>query len=193
MYSAYKLNKQGDNVQPWHTPFLIWNQSDVSSLVLTVASWPANRLPRRQVRWSGISVSWRIFHSLLWSTVKGFSKVNEADVDVFLEFPCFFYDPMHVGSFISSSSAFSKSSLNIWKFLVHELLKPDLENFEHYFASVWDDCNCAVVWTYFGIAFFCSWNENWPFPVLWPLLFSRFAGILNVALSQHHLFGLEIV
>ena len=67
MYSAYKLNKQGDNVKPWHIPFPIWNQS-VPCPVLTVASWPAYRFLRRQVRWSGIPISLRIFHSLLWST-----------------------------------------------------------------------------------------------------------------------------
>ena len=68
-------------------------------------------------------------------TVKGFSLVNE-EVDVFLEFPCFFYDPRDVGNLISGSSAFSKSRLNIWKFTGHILLKPSLENFEHYFASM---------------------------------------------------------
>ena len=68
------------------------------------------------------------------------------------------------------SSAFSKSSMNIWKFSVHILLKPCLENFEHYFTSMWDECNCVVVWTFFGIVFLWDWNENWPFPVLWPLL-----------------------
>ena len=68
--------------------------------------------------------------------VKGFSLVVEAEVDVFLEFPCFFYDPTDVGNLISGSSAFSKSSLNTWKFLVHVLLKPGLENFEHYFAGM---------------------------------------------------------
>ena len=72
------------------------------------------------------------------NTVKGFSIVNEAEVDVFLKFPGFFYDPPNVGSLISGSSAFSKSSLNIWKFMVYVLLKPGLETFEHYFASVWD-------------------------------------------------------
>ena len=77
---------------------------------------------------------------------------------------CFFDDPMDVGNLISRSSAFSKSSLNIWKFTIHVLLKPGLENFEHYLASVWDECNCAVVWTFFGIAFLWDWNENWPFP-----------------------------
>ena len=68
MYSAYKLNKQGDNIQPWHTPFRIWNQSVVPCPVLTVASWPAYKFLRRQVRWSGIPISFRIFHSSLWST-----------------------------------------------------------------------------------------------------------------------------
>ena len=103
-------------------------------------------------------------------TVKGFGIVNNAEIDVFLEFSCFFDDPEDVGNLISGSSAFSKTSLNIWKFMVHMLLKPDLENFEHYFASIWDECNCAVVGIFFGIAFLRNWNENWPFPVLWPLL-----------------------
>ena len=70
---------------------------------------------------------------------------------------------MGVWNLISSSTVFSKSSLNIWKFLVHILLKPGLENLEHYFASVWDDYNCSVVWTVFGIAFLWDWNENCPF------------------------------
>ena len=69
-------------------------------------------------------------------TVKGFSIVSDAEVDVFLEFSCFFYDAMDVGNLISGSSAFSKSSLNNWKFMVHLLLKPGLENLGHYFASV---------------------------------------------------------
>ena len=68
MYSAYKWNKQGDNIQPWWTPFPIWNQSVVPCPVLTVASWPAYKFLKRQVTWSGIPISFRIFHSLLWST-----------------------------------------------------------------------------------------------------------------------------
>ena len=68
MYSAYKLNKQGDNIQPWHTSFPVWNQSVVPCPVLTVASWPAYRFLKRQVRWSGIPISFRISYSLLWST-----------------------------------------------------------------------------------------------------------------------------
>ena len=92
--------------------------------------------------------------------VNGFGIGNKAEIDVFLELSCFFHDPVDVGNLISGSSAFSKSSLNIWKFTVHVLLKPGLENFEHYFASVWDDCNCAIVWTFFGIAFLWDWNEK---------------------------------
>ena len=72
-------------------------------------------------------------------TVKGFGIVNKAEIDVFLELSCFFDDPADVGNLISGSSAFSKTSLNIWKFTVHVLLEPGLENFEHYFASVWDE------------------------------------------------------
>ena len=103
-------------------------------------------------------------------TVKSFGIVNKAGVDVFLELSCFFSDPADVGNLISGSCAFSKSSLNIWKFSVYILLKPGLENFEHYFASMWDECNCVAVWAFFGIAFLWDWNENWPFSVPWPLL-----------------------
>ena len=103
-------------------------------------------------------------------TVKGFGIVNKAEGDVFLVFSCFFNDPADVGNLIPGSSAFSKFSLNIWKLMVHVLLKSGLENFEQDFTSVWDECNCAIVWTSFGIAFLWDWNEKWPFPVLWPLL-----------------------
>ena len=102
--------------------------------------------------------------------VKGFRVVNEAEVGVFLELSCFFNDPADVGNFISGSSAFYKSNLNIWKFMVHVLLKPGLENFELYFTSVWDEFNSTVVWAFLGTDFLRDWNENWPFPVLWPLL-----------------------
>ena len=75
-------------------------------------------------------------HFVVIHTVKGFAIVNKAEVDIFLELSCFFNDPTDVGNLISGSSAISKSSLNIWKFMVHVLLKPGLENFEHYFTSV---------------------------------------------------------
>ena len=103
-------------------------------------------------------------------TVKDFGIVNKAEVDVFLELSCFFDDPVDVGNLLSGSSAFSKTSLNIWNFTVHVLSKSCLKNFEHYFASMWDECNCVVVWMFLGIAFLWDWNENWSFPVLWPLL-----------------------
>ena len=122
--------------------------------------------------------------------LKDFGLVNKAKVDVFLELSFFSDDPMDVGNLISGSSAFSKSSLNIWKFTVHIFLKPGLEYFEHYFASVWDECNCVVVWAFFSIAFLWYGNENWPFPS--PVAtaeFSNFAGILSTALSQHHLWN----
>ena len=125
-------------------------------------------------------------------TVKGFGIVNKAEVDVFLELPCFFNDPADVGNLISGSSAFSKSSFNIWKFTVHVLLKPGLENLEYYFASVWDECNRAVVWTFFSIAFLWDWNENTFSSPVAIAEFSKFGGILSATLSQHHLSGFEI-
>ena len=201
-------------------------------------------------------------------TVKDFGIVNKAEIDVFLELSCFFYDPTDVANLISASSAFSKSSLNIWKFTVHIPLKPSLENFEHYFASMWDECNCVllpgkshgwrslvgcspwgrwgsdtteglhfdfslsctgegngnplqcsclenprdggawwaaiygvtqsqtrlkrlssssssvVVWVFFSVAFLWDWNENWPFPVLRPLL--SFPNLLAYWVQHFH-------
>ena len=117
-------------------------------------------------------------------TFKGFGIVNKTEIDVFLELFCFFHDPADVGSLISGSSAFSKTILNIWKFMVHILLKPGLENFEYYFTSMWDECKCEVVWAFFGIAFLWDWNENWPFPVLWPL--PSFPNLLVKWVQQFH-------
>ena len=125
-------------------------------------------------------------------TVKGFGIVNKTEIDVFLELSCFFHDPADIGNLISGSSAFSKTSLNIWKFMIHVLLKPGLENFEHYFTRLWDECNCAVDWAFFGIAFLWDWNETDLFQSCGQAEFSKFAGILSVALSQHHLSGFEI-
>ena len=113
-------------------------------------------------------------------TVKGFGIVTKAEVDIFLELSCFFDDTTDVGNLISGSSALSKSSLNIWKFMVHVLLNPSLENFEHYFASVWDECNCAVVWTllFWGIEIktdlfqFCG--HCWVFQICWHIESSTF-------------------
>ena len=129
--------------------------------------------------------------------VKGFGIVNKAEIYVFQEFSCFFHALADVDNLISGSSAFSKTSLNIRKFTVHILLKPGLENFEHYFTSVWDECNCAknaqeyfehsLALPFFGIVMKIDFSS----PVA-TAEFSKFAGILSAALSQHHLSGFEI-
>ena len=86
--------------------------------------------------------------SVMIHTSKGFSIVNEAEVDIFMKFSCFFCDSTDVANLISGSSAFSKSSLYIWKFSVHMLLKPNLKDFEHYLASIWNERNCTIVWIF---------------------------------------------
>ena len=86
--------------------------------------------------WSGSPISSKNFAQFVVIHIINVGAVNEAEVDVFLEFSCFFNDPVNVGNLMSGSSAFSKTSLNIWKFMVHVLLKPGLENFEHYFTSM---------------------------------------------------------
>ena len=116
--------------------------------------------------------------------VKCFDIVTKAEIDVFLELSYFLSDPEDIGNLISGSSPFSKTRLNIWNFAVHVLLKPGLENFEHFFTSMWDECNCVAVWAFFGIAFLWDWNENWPFPVLWPLL--SFPNLLAYWVQHFH-------
>ena len=122
-----------------------------------------------------------LFHNfpqfIMIHTVKGFDIVNKTEIDVFLDLSCFVDDPGDVGNLISGSSAFSKTSLNIWKFTVHVLLKPGLENFEHYFTSVWDECNCAVVWVGVKWPFTCRRQQEVSFreqsgihKKLWPLI-----------------------
>ena len=189
MYTTYKLNKQGDNIQPWCTPFPIWNQSVVPCPVLTVASWPAYRFLKRQDRWPGIPISLRIFHSFVIHTVKGFGIVSKAEVDIFLELCCFFDDPTEVGNLISGSSAFSKTGWDIWKFTVHVLLKTGLDNFEHYFASAWDENNCVVLWHCLSLGL--EWKLTFSILVA-TAEFSKFVGKLSAALSQDHLLGFEI-
>ena len=122
-------------------------------------------------------------------TVKGFGIVNKPEVDVFLELFCFFNDPTDVGNLIYGSYAFSKFSLNFWKFMVPVLLKPGLEDFENYFASIWDECNYVVAWTFFALPFFGigmktdlfqSCGHCWVFQICWwerltDYLLSKFA------------------
>ena len=115
-------------------------------------------------------------------TVKGFGIVNKAEIDVFLDLSCFFDVPVDVGNLISSS-AFSKTSLNIWRFTLHILLKPGLENFEDYFSSVWNECSCAVVWAFLALSFFGtgmktdlfqSCGHCWVFQICWHVEHSTF-------------------
>ena len=191
--TIYKLNKHGDNIQP----NVLLSQFEASLLFHVWFCCSLICIHIFQEAGKVISYS-HLFQNfpqiVVIHTVKGFAIVNKAEVDIFLKFYCLFYDPTDVGNLISGSSAFSKSSLNIWKFSVHVMLKPALENFEHNFTSVWDECNCAAVWAFFGISFLWDWNTNKPFTLLWPLLsFSKFSGTLSVALSQHHLLGFEIV
>ena len=103
--------------------------------------------------------------------VKIFSVVNEAEADFFLELLCFFYDPVDVGKLISGSSTFAKSSLYIWKFSVQVLLKPSLKDFELNLASMWNECNCTIIWTFFRIGMktdlFQSYGHCWVFQICW--------------------------
>ena len=175
------LNKHDEYIQPWCIPYL---EPVCFSMSSSVTSWSAYRFFKMQVRWSGIPISLRIFQFVVIHTLKVFGIVNEAEIDVFLEPPCFFDDPTDVGNLISGFSAFSKTRLKIWMFTVHILLKPVLENFEYYFISVWDECNFVIVWAFFGIVFLRDWNENWPFPVLWPLL--SFSNLLAYWVQHFH-------
>ena len=183
------LNKQGDNIQPWYTAFPIWNQYTVPCLVLTVASWPAYRFRRRQ---SKVVWYYHLFESfpqfIAIHTVRGFSIASET-VELFLEFPCIFYDPTDVGSLFplpflnpactSGSSQFTYCWSLAWRILSITLLAFEMNM-------------CG------------SLNFLWHCPSLelkWKLTFSspvalakvpKFASILNAALSQHHLLGFEI-
>ena len=129
---------------------------------------------------------------VVFHTVKGFGIVNKAEIDVFLELSCFSYDPADVGNLISGSSAFSKTSMNIWKFTIHALLKPGLENFEHYFTRMWWVQLCSslnILWHCLSLGL--EWKLTFSNPVA-TAEFSKFAGILSAALSQHHLSGFGI-
>ena len=166
MYPAYKLNKQGDNIQPWRTPFPIWNQSVVPCPVLTVASWQVSQEAGQVVWYSHLLQN---FPSLLWSTQ---SKALAKSIK-----QMFFWN--------SLAFLMIQLMLAIWSLVPLPFLNPAWTSGNSRFmycwslawgilsitlTSVWDECNCVVVWAFFGIAFLRDWNENWPFPVLWPLL-----------------------
>ena len=149
------------------------------SISSSVTSWTTYTFLRRQVKWSGIPNSLRNFQFVVMHTVKGLCIVSEAEVDAFLEFSWFLYDLMTFGNLISSSFAFSKSSLYIWNFSIQVLLKPSLKDFEHYLASIWNEHNYVVVWTFFGIALlwirmktdlFQSRGHCWVFRICWRMI-----------------------
>ena len=139
-------------------------------------------------------ISLRIFHSLLWFTQsKTFSLVNAAKRYIFLDFVCFLFEPTNVGNLISGSSAFAESTLYLWKFLGHALSNPSLKDFEYNLTSMWNEDSCQVAWTFFSTALLLGlgWKLIFSSPVI-TAEFSKFAGRLSAALSQHHLSGFEI-
>ena len=93
-------------------------------------------------------------------TIKGFSVVDEIEVDVYLKFPSFLYDPANVDNLISGSSSFSKSSLDIWKFLVHIMLKLSIQDFKHDLTSMGDECNCPMVSRFFSTTLLGNWDKD---------------------------------
>ena len=170
MYSAYKSNEHSDTIQPWCTPFPILNKSIVLCPVLTVSSWPTYTFLRRQERWSGTPIYLRLFTVCCDAHSKKLSHCQWSRSRSYFETPLFSPWPNGCWQFDLSFLFSSKLSLYIWKFRVYILLMPSLKDFEHYFASMWNKKNCMAVWAFFGIALLLHWNENWPFPVLWPLL-----------------------
>ena len=92
--------------------------------------------------------------------VKGFSVVDETEVDAFLEFPCFLYDAANIDNLISGPSSFSKPSLDIWRLLVHIMLKPSMQDFKHDLTSMGDECNCPMASTFFGTTLLGNWDED---------------------------------
>ena len=157
--TLHMLSKQGDSIQPWCIPFPILDQSVVPYPVLLLLDLCTDFAGK--VAWYSHFLN-NFPQIVMIHTVKAFSIVSEGVVDVLLEFSCFFYDSADVDNLISGSSVFSKSSLNIWKFWVHVLLKLNLKNFERYLANMWSEA-VVLVWTFFGIALLWNCIENWPF------------------------------
>ena len=150
----------------------------------TQSSIPAQRIPWAEEPHGYSPWGHRVgYHEVTYThTVKGFSLVNEADV--YLEFSCFFYDPMDVGTLISGSSVLSKPNLYTWNFSVHVQLKPSLKASEHNFTGMQNEHNFKAVGTFFGIAFIWGWNENRPFQSCWPLM--SFLNLLTYSVQFSH-------
>ena len=141
-FTETRVHQVSDAIQPSHP--------------LSSPCHPAFNLSQHECLPMNQPISKNFLQFVVIYTVKAFSVVYEAEVNVFLEFSSFFYDPMDVGNLISGSCAFSKSSLYIWKVSVYTLLKPSLKDIEHY--STWNEWNYTVVWTFFGIALLWDWN-----------------------------------
>ena len=168
--SALKLNKQGDNIQAWHTPFPILNQPIVPCLVLTIFSCPEYRFLGRQVRWFGISIS---FPQFIVIQSQRLSCSQWSRLFLFLFFfgiPLLFLWSNRCRQFDIWFLCLFKIQLVHLKCLAHVLLKLSLKDFEHYFVSMWKEYNCTEVWTFLVIDFLWDWNKKWNFPVLWPQL-----------------------
>ena len=162
MFQCYALSSSHRLLPPLYPQvlYLCLHLYSCSMSVLAVASWSTCRFIRdRNVIW--YSYLFKNFSQfVVIHIVKGFSVADVDEVEIFLEYPCFLYDLTNIGSLVSGSSVFSKTSLYIWKFSVHILLKPSLKDFEHNLTSMWIECNCTVVWTFFAITFLWDWNEN---------------------------------
>ena len=191
MYSEYKLNKQSDCSQPCHTHFPIVNQSVIQCPVLTVASWPAYRFLRRQVRWPSTPINLRIFYSLLWFfTVKGFSIVNEAEIGSFSRIPLLSPWLMNVDSLICLLCPF-ETQLVHWNFSVQVPLKPTLKDFEITLL----DCEVSTVMCILCASLNIVWHcptlrLEWRLPFSSPVAtaeFSKSADILSAALLKQDL------
>ena len=127
------------------------------------------QISQEAVRWSGVPISFRIFRFVVTQS-QALGESIKPKQTFFRNSLAFLMIQQMSAIWSLVPLPFLNPDVSIWKFTVHVLLKPGLANFEHYFASVWDECNCVVVWTFFGIVFLWDWSKNWPFPVLWPLL-----------------------
>ena len=183
-YSACKLNKQGDNIQSYTYSFL-----NLETICCFMSHSNYCLLTCIHVSQEAGNVVWYYYlfknflQSVVIHTVKNFRKLDEVDFffsGILLLF-CMIQWMLVIWSLVPLPLL--KSTWYIWKFLVHILLKPILKDFEHYIASMWNECSCVLEWTFFSISLLWNWNENWPFPVLWPNAeFSKFASILSATL-----------
>ena len=200
MYSAYKLNEQGDNIQPCYTPSPILNQSVVPCLVLTVASWPASRVLRRQVRCPGTLVPSRIFQLLVIYTVKRLSHSQwSRSRNVFSGIPLLSLWSSKCWQFDLWFLCFSKSSFHFWNFSVHILLKPNLKDFAHNLASMWNKWDVryfehSLALPFFGIGMkidlFQSCAHCWVFQICWYIECRISTALLGFEVTRqefHHL------